>query len=104
MKNGRNLDPLRWTWLLVMQLLAVATNLSAGDFLPTLKVGSEVYTNVTVTSVTATDIYFRHAQGMGNAKLKNLGADEQKRFRFDAAKSREVEQQQVVAAQPDRRG
>ena len=78
-------------------LLAVVTSLVAGDFLPTLKVGSEVYSNVSVTTVTATDVYFKHAQGMGNAKLKNLGADDQKRFHFDAVKSSQVELQQVVA-------
>ncbi len=82
-----------------MQMLAVATSFAAAEFLPSLKVGSEVYSNVTVTSLTATDIYFKHAQGMGNAKLKNLEAAEQKRFRFNAAKSGEVEQQQVAATQ-----
>jgi cytochrome c biogenesis protein CcmG, thiol:disulfide interchange protein DsbE len=82
-----------------MQLLVGAKRLPAADFLPSLKIGSEVFSNVTVTGVTATDIYFTHALGMGNAKLKNLGAGEQKRFRFDAVKSREVEQQQAVATQ-----
>lgn len=85
------------TGLVGTLLLFVATSLTAADFLTTLKVGSEVYSNVTVTSVTATDLYFKHAQGMGNAKLKSLGADVQKRFRFDAVKSKEVEQQQVAA-------
>jgi len=34
-----------------------------------LKVGGdEVYSNVTVTSVSVTDIYFTHANGIGNAK------------------------------------
>lgn len=93
-----SISPVR-TGFVGMLLLVGASSLAAAVFLPTLKVGSEVYSNVTVTSFTATDVYFRHAQGMGNAKLKNLGADEQKRFRFDAAKSREVEQQQVVATQ-----
>ena len=69
----------------------------ADEFLPVLKVGSEVYNQVTVTSVTATDIYFSHAGGMGNAKLKNLSADLQKRFHFDAAKSGQAEQQQRAA-------
>ncbi len=85
--------------LVAIQLLVAVTSFAAAEFLPSLKVGSEVYSNVTVTSVTATDIYFKHALGMGNAKLKNLGVDEQKRFRFNAAKSSEVEQQQVLATQ-----
>lgn len=83
--------------LLTLQFLAPVASLVAGELLPSLKVGSEVYSNVTVTGVTTTDIYFSHARGMGNAKLKHLGAAEQKRFRFDAAKSGEVEQQQVEA-------
>jgi len=50
-------------------------------------------------TLTAMVVYFKPAQGMGNAKLENLGADEQKRFRFNAAKSGEVEQRQVAATQ-----
>lgn len=67
------------------------------DKLTTLQVGSEVYSNVTVTTVTATDIFFSHAKGMGNAKLKNLAPDLQKRFNFDAAKSSAVEKSQAEA-------
>jgi len=88
-----------WAGIVAVRFLAVATGLAANKFLPSLKVGSEVYSNVTVTSVTATDIYFRHAQGMGNAKLKHLGVEEQKRFHFDAVKSSQVELQQAVATQ-----
>ena len=35
----------------------------AGEKLPVLNAGSEVYSNVTVTTVTATDIYFTYARG-----------------------------------------
>lgn len=48
-----------------MQLLVLQANLAAGDLLPTLTVGSEVYSNVNVTSVTTTDIHFNHAVGIG---------------------------------------
>lgn len=65
--------------------------------LPTLQIGKVVYTNVTVTTVTATDIYFTHAKGMGNAKLKVLSPEAQKRFGFDPAKSSAAEQQQTQA-------
>ncbi|HEX4343451.1 MAG TPA: hypothetical protein VH255_08670 [Verrucomicrobiae bacterium] len=58
----------------------------ADEKLPMLKVGSEVYSNVTVTSVSKTDIFFTHSQGMGNAKLKDLDPEMQKHFHFDAAK------------------
>ena len=68
-----------------------------GEKLTTLKAGDEVYTNVTVTSVTATDIYFTHSQGLGNAKLKKLDPELQKKFHFDASKAQEKEKQQVEA-------
>ena len=65
--------------------------------LPRLKVGTDWYTNVTVTRVTATDIYFSYPQGMGNAKLKSLDAATQKLFKFDPAKAGEAEKQQTEA-------
>jgi len=99
MENWNPLAKRARAGFVALQLLAVTSKLAAGDFLPTLKVGSEVYSNVTVTSFTATDIYFKHAQGLGNAKLKNLAPEEQKHFRFDATKSHAVELQQAVASQ-----
>ena len=39
--------------------------------------------------MTATDIYFTHSRGFGNAKLKNLGAELQKKFHFNAGKAAE---------------
>ena len=65
--------------------------------LPTLTVGSQVFSNVTVTSVTATDVYFSHTGGMGNVKLKNLDVDLQKQFKYDAAKGSEAEKKQAEA-------
>jgi hypothetical protein len=47
-----------------------------------LKVGSEVYSNVTVTTITATDIYFLHSRGAANAKLKDLTPELQRHFHF----------------------
>ena len=61
----------------------------------TLKVGDEVYSNVTVTSSSATDIYFSHSRGIGNAKLKNLEPAIQKKFNFDPTKAAEKEQEQA---------
>jgi cytochrome c biogenesis protein CcmG/thiol:disulfide interchange protein DsbE len=63
----------------------------ADDYFPVLQAGSEVYSNVTVTSVTATDVYFSYPRGMGNAKLKNLSPGLQKHFHFDAVRAQEVE-------------
>ena len=59
-----------------MLLLFLAT-LSAGadETLPLLTVKGQTYSNVTVTVVTATDVFFKHASGMGNAKLKDSGPE-----------------------------
>jgi thiol-disulfide isomerase/thioredoxin len=78
-------------------LLASAGTLAAEEHLPSLKVGDEVYSNVTVTSVTATDIYFTHSRGMGNAKLKDLDPDLQSHFHYDAAKAAAKQSEQAQA-------
>jgi protein disulfide-isomerase len=78
-----------------MILLALAGAASADEKLPVLQAGSEVYSNVTVTKVSATDIYFTYAGGMANAKIKNLSPDLQKHFSFDPQKAREVELKQA---------
>jgi cytochrome c biogenesis protein CcmG, thiol:disulfide interchange protein DsbE len=67
---------------------------SAEEPWPSIQVGSEVYSNVTITSVTATDVYFNHARGLGSAKLKNLSPQLQKHFGFNAAKAGELEKKQ----------
>ena len=83
--------------MIVPALLALLTTAVAAEKLPLLQVGTETFTNVTVTTVTATDVYFVHSRGMGNAKLKNLDAETQKHFKFDAAKAGEVEKKQSAA-------
>jgi thiol-disulfide isomerase/thioredoxin len=90
-------------------LLAAGT-LQADEFLPLLKANGNVYSNITVTKVTATDVFFIYTNGMGNAKLKNLTPELQKHFNYDAAKSAEGEKklaenktlyrQQLLSAQP----
>jgi cytochrome c biogenesis protein CcmG, thiol:disulfide interchange protein DsbE len=59
----------------------------ADEKLDVLKVGEVVYTNVTVTRVTTTDIYFHYPGGMGNAKLKNLDPQTQKFFHYNPARA-----------------
>src|SRR6185437_7292839 len=61
-----------------------------------LAVGNNVYTNVTVTSVSATDIYFTHAGGMENVKIKALSLDLQKLFSYDPAKAKQAELKQAA--------
>jgi thiol-disulfide isomerase/thioredoxin len=69
----------------------------ADESFPILKSGDNVYSNVTVTSVTATDIYFTYSGGIGNAKLKSLDPAMQKHFHFDPAKAVKAEKTQAAA-------
>jgi cytochrome c biogenesis protein CcmG, thiol:disulfide interchange protein DsbE len=83
-----------FTQILALCLLAVGP-LRADEFLPMLKANGNVYSNITVTTVTATDVFFTYSNGMGNAKLKNLTPELQKHFNYDAAKGAQAEKQQV---------
>jgi len=78
-------------------LLAAARSIRADEHLATLRVGTEVYSNVTVTSVSVTDIFFTHSRGVDNAKLKNLDPAVQKMFHFDPAKSAAQQADQAKA-------
>lgn len=78
-------------------LMAAASIQAENQHLATLRVGAETYTNVTVTSVSATEIFFSHSRGLCNAKLKNLDPELQKLFHLDPAKAIEVERQQAEA-------
>src|SRR5882757_8099648 len=61
----KNLFPI----IVALSLLAAGT-LRADEFLPLLKANGTVYSNITVTKVTTTDVFFIYTNGMGNAKLK----------------------------------
>lgn len=67
----------------------------ADESFPLLKAGDQTYTNVTVTQVTATDIYFTCKGGMMNVKLKKLDPSLQQHFHYNPAKAAEVEQKQA---------
>jgi thiol-disulfide isomerase/thioredoxin len=85
-----------WHGIFFLVLLVCAEAIHAADLkFATLKVGDEVYSNVTVTSSSATDIYFSHSRGIGNAKLKSLDPEIQKQFKFDPAKAAAKEQEQA---------
>jgi thiol-disulfide isomerase/thioredoxin len=75
-------------------LWAAAWSASADEKFAVLHVGSEVYSNVTITDVTTTDIYFTHSRGVGNAKLKSLDPDLQRHFGFDPKKAGAAEKKQ----------
>jgi cytochrome c biogenesis protein CcmG, thiol:disulfide interchange protein DsbE len=79
---------------LILCLFTLAAG--ADETLPRLTIKGQTYYNVTVTVVTATDIFFSHAAGMGNAKLKDLDPKLQEHFHYDAAKSALVEKEQAT--------
>lgn len=64
-----------WEWYLA---LALWIGLASPDVwamdvkLPTLKSGTDVFTNVTVYDKSETDIFIRHSRGFGNIKISNL--------------------------------
>jgi thiol-disulfide isomerase/thioredoxin len=79
-------------------LLSVAFSVSAATLkIPSLKVGPVTYSNVNVIGANATDLYFTHDQGIGNVKLKYVGADLQKRFNYDPRAAAEAEKKQAEA-------
>ncbi len=63
--------------------------------LATLETTTRTYTNVTVLSVSATDLYFTSDQGIGNVKLKYLSKELQQRFNYDARAAEAVELKRV---------
>jgi len=85
------------TWLATL-MLATATPLTAEQRLPLLHAGDASFTNVLVTTVTPTDLYFSHAGGMGNVKLKDLDADLQKRFKYNPTSAEKAAQAQAEAS------
>lgn len=64
------------SWLVLSLLLAVEVVCARADiFLPTLKSGTVIYSNVTVYSQTEHDLYIKHDQGIGNIKISTLDDD-----------------------------
>src|SRR5437870_1897902 len=83
--KSRNCHELRIGAAVLFHLTCSGLIAGADETLPVLRVGTDVYSNVTITAVTATDIYFTSAKGVANAKLKNLDPELQKHFKFVAA-------------------
>jgi hypothetical protein len=82
---------------IALGLLLIALKVRADEKLPALKVGNEVFSNVTVTAVTLTDIYFTYPGGMANAKLKKLDPELQKHFHYNGTNALAVEKKQIEA-------
>jgi len=71
----------------LLGLAVMAVDVLADEKLPVLKVAGETFSNVTVTKVSSTDIYFSSSQGLRNAKLKDLDPLMQKHFQAAASKA-----------------
>ena len=84
-KAGMNL---RFTIITAIGLLG-AVSVRADEKLPVLQAGTDTYSNVTVLTVSATDVYFTYnnGKGMANAKLKTLSPDLQKHFHYNPARA-----------------
>lgn len=84
------------TLALAVALAVIGSSLvsRADEHLDTLKIGSDVYTNVTVTRVSATDVYFTFPGGMANAKLKSLDPELQRHFGYNVSAAKAAEKLQ----------
>ena len=82
--------------LTLFACLALLLKAGADEILPLIAVKGQTYSNVTVTAVTATDVFFSYSNGMGNVKLKDLDPKLQAHFHFDAAKSVLMEKQEAT--------
>ena len=82
---------------IALGLLIVALKVCAEERLTVLKVGNDVFSNVTVVAVTTTDIYFTHPGGMANAKLKELNPELQKHFHYNTTNAMALEKNQMEA-------
>ncbi|HUA37722.1 MAG TPA: hypothetical protein VMA35_04895 [Candidatus Sulfopaludibacter sp.] len=78
--------------ILILGLVAMTSRGLADEKLPTFKVGGETYSNVTITKVTASNIFFISNRGLTNAELKDLDPAWQKHFHYDPAAATERKQ------------
>ncbi len=81
----------------VIGLLLAWTAPAAPVKLGTLATCGHTYRNVTVLGFNVTDVYFTHAGGMSNVKLKYLEPKVQEFFQYDRAAAAEAERQQMEA-------
>lgn len=89
-------SPSKGLRLALFVIFALATARAADRF-PLLQTPDHIFTNVTVTTVTPTDLYFSHAGGMGNVKLKDLEPKLQQQFRYDPTKAANIARAQEEA-------
>src|SRR4051812_37158317 len=65
--------------------------------LDTMQVGDRVYTNVTITSFSATDVYSSHSRGVANEKIRNIDPSVKKLLDYNPTAAQSAEKQQEQA-------
>ena len=90
----RHIPGMMFRFVLVAWLALLSSVSAASLKLDSLTVGPTTYSNVTVLGANVTDLYFTHALGIANVKLKNLSPELQKQFNYDAKAAAEAEKQQ----------
>jgi cytochrome c biogenesis protein CcmG/thiol:disulfide interchange protein DsbE len=86
-----------FAWLAALVLISASILTAAEEVkLNSIKVGSRTYRRVTILGVSETDLYFRHASGISNVKLRNLSPELQKRFDYDPKAAEEAERRQIA--------
>jgi hypothetical protein len=92
---------------LLVRLLCVGLALAGAGVLaqteetyPSLTVGPDTYTNVTILNKTRYDIFFKHSHGMGNVKVRDLDPGTQMRlgYQVDPPKQNKLSQALSVPA------
>jgi thiol-disulfide isomerase/thioredoxin len=81
--------------LALSALTLAALALQAQTKFATLKAGRTTYTNVSVLGSSTTDLYFTHAHGIANVKLRLLSPALQEQFHYDASAAAAAERQQI---------
>ena len=91
-----------WSALMLLRVLVTVLGLvmvldafGMEEKFPALRVGSEVYSNVTVINVTATHLTFLHYRGVMSAKLADLEPSLQHHFGFDPQTAATLQAQQA---------
>jgi thiol-disulfide isomerase/thioredoxin len=87
----------RWLILNCLCLLGASTQAAQPIKFDYLKVGSQTFSNVTVVSMNATDVYFTHDKGMSNVKIKYLEPEAQKRLEYDPKAADAAEKDSMAA-------
>lgn len=74
-------------------VISMTSGMFAGETLQILKAGGRTYSHVTVTEVTATDVFFISDQGMANVKLKDLDPALLSHFHYNSATAAAAERE-----------